>query len=150
MAAGWTGSLDQSHQEYPWWRKPIVQAQSSSFDVDADGIADTIDQLSTKYVVGRVILTSRLRQVLGNSVYLVANSGGPLMDPNLNGIAIEGVGKKWTVAQARGFLEAERSIGRSPFIAAGWVTSVECVDPTRQLARQVPGTCYGRVSTINL
>src|SRR5262245_6540463 len=127
MAAGWDGLyLDQSHQEYPWWRKPIVQAQSSNFDVDADGITDTLNDLSTKWVVGRVIFTSRLRQVLGNPVYLVANSGGPLIDSNLNGIAIEGVGKKWTVAQAKGFLLSERAYARTPFIAAGWVISAEC------------------------
>lgn len=149
MGAGWDGLyLDQSHQEYPWWRKPIVQAQSSNFDVDADGITDTLDQLSTKYVAGRVLLTSRLRQALGSSVYLVANSGGALTDPNLNGITIEGVGKKWTVAQAKAFLLAERAIARTPFLAAGWVIAPECVQPTLQLAHQVPGTCYGRVPTL--
>src|SRR5262249_5674102 len=130
---------------YPWWRKPIVQAQSSNFDVDGDGITDTLDDLSLKWVVGRTMLTYRLRQLLGSSVYLVANSGGPLVDSNLNGITIEGVGRKWTVAQAANFLEAERAVARSPFFAAGWVISAECVTPTRSLTRLVPGCCYGRV-----
>jgi len=145
MAAGWDGlDIDQSHQDYPWWRKPIVQEQSSNFDVDGDGVTDTIDDLAQKYVAGRAILTMRLRQELGNSAYLVANSGGPLADPNLNGITIENVGVKWTVTQATGFLQAQKAVGRTPFIAAGWVISASNVTPTRTLARTVPGCCYGR------
>jgi hypothetical protein len=54
------------------------------------------------------------------------------------------VGTKWMVVQAVAFLQAEKAVARSPFVAAGWVTSAACVTPTRQLARAVPGTCYGR------
>lgn len=146
MAAGFDGLyLDQSNKVYPPWRRAAVQSQSSNFDCDADGFADTVDQLAEKWASGRAVLTYRLRQELGSSAILIANSGGALGDPNLNGITLEGVGKRFTLAQARDFLLAQKLVSRTPFLAVGWVTSAESAVPTQTLVSQVPGTHYGRV-----
>jgi hypothetical protein len=138
--------LDQCHRDYPPWQKAAVLAQSSDFDADGDGVQDTLDDLARKWVVGRVMMTSRLRSALGGSAILLANSGGPLVDASLNGITIEGVGSQWTVVQARSFLQAERAVARTPFFGAGWVLTEECDAPTRNLARLVPGCFYGRMT----
>lgn len=146
MAAGFDGLyLDESYSVYPPWRRSAVSAQSANFDVDADGLADTVDKLVTKWSNGRAAMTSRLRQVFGNSVYLVANAGGPLVDSNLNGITLEGVGVRFTFAQAKSYLLAQKAVGRAPFVGAGWVTSAASALPTYTLALQVPGTHFGRV-----
>ena len=98
-----------------------------------------------KWANGRGVLTYRLRQELGPARILVANSGGPLGDSNLNGITLEGVGKRFTVEQARSHFLGQKQVARSPFVAAGWVTQPECALPTLSLMTQIPGMRYGKM-----
>jgi len=102
----------------------------------------------------------RLRQVLEGR----SGSGRSNVAPGVDGApgalteprgAAEAPGRKLSrrrllqagavAAGAAGFLGAEKNVAQPPFLAAGWVTSADCVAATRQLARQVPGTCYGRI-----
>ncbi|MFN8177299.1 MAG: hypothetical protein U0167_05195 [bacterium] len=144
---GWDGLyVDQCTSEYPAWRKALLDSLTTSFDIDGDGVADTMDQLDAQYAAWRPYFTQRLREVLGNDAILVANAGGPLVDSALNGITLEGVGTRFTVPDARGYLHAQLAVARPPFVAALWITTDGSREPSLGLAREIAGVHYGTVA----
>lgn len=147
MAAGWDGMyLDQTNAVYPNWRRATVLAQTTNFDVDGDGLADRIDDVAAQWAANRPLYTQRLREVLGGSVCLVANSGGALGDPALNGITLEGVGSRFTADEGRSHLIGQRAVSMAPFTAVLWATTPESSEPSRLVAEEFPGVHWGYVA----
>ena len=145
MAAGWDGFyLDQSTGFYPPWRRAMLLDQTPNFDFDADGVSDSIDKIQLRYPLGRYNFTRRLREELGDAKVIVANSGGPLGDSNLNGICLEGVGDRFTITQARDYVTNQEEVSRSPFTAVFWATTVASEAPSMQLATEL-GVHYGAI-----
>jgi hypothetical protein len=146
MAAGWDGFyVDCCNLLYPDWRRATLLSQTTTFDCDGDGVADTIEKLENQYASNRPYFTRRLRQELGPDVILVGNSGGALADINLNGITLEGVGDRFTVEEARTYFAQQEAVSRDPFTAVLWATTDLSRGPSRALAGEIPGACYGVV-----
>ncbi len=144
MAKDWDGMyLDQCNAAYPNWRVAAVLAQTASFDADGDGLADRIEDVAAQYAANRPRYTQRLRAELGDAVILVANAGGALGDPELHGITLEGVGDRFTVAQARSHLAGQAAVSRAPFTAVLWATTPPSDAPSRALAAEIPGVYWG-------
>ena len=113
------------------------------FDCDGDGIADSIGKVEAQYAQYRPVFTQRLRQELGTAKILVGNAGGPLGDPSLHGITLEGVGVRFTVEQARGYLAEQEGLGFAPFTAVLWATTDPSRVPSRELAAEFHGAHFG-------
>jgi hypothetical protein len=144
---GWDGLyVDQCTSEYPSWRKALLDSLTTEFDIDGDGVADTMDKLDAQYATWRPYFTQRLREVLGNDVVLVANAGGPLVDSTLNGITLEGVGTRFTVPDARSYLQGQGAVAHAPFVSALWITTDGSRTASLDLAREIPGVYYGTVA----
>jgi len=148
MAAGFDGLyVDQCNAAYPPWRQALLDSLTSAFDADGDGLADRVEDVVSMYAAGRPVLTRRLREVLGEDALLIANSGGALADPELQGITLEGVGDRFTVQQARSFLAQQEAVGRPPFTAVLWATTAASEGPSRTVAGEFPGVHYGVIDS---
>lgn len=147
MAAGWDGFyIDQCEAHYPPWRLQKLAEATTAYDANGDGSPDTPEQVVAQYDTWRPYLVQRLREVMGNDAVLIANSGGPLGDANLNGICLEGVGTRFTPQEARSALLGQRDVSRMPFVAALWITTDGSRQPSLELAREIPGVHYGTVA----
>ena len=144
MDRNWDGMyLDQCTEAFPPWRRALLLSQTLSFDGDGDGVADRIEDLEAQYAEYRPRFTQRLREELGDARILVGNAGGPLADPSLSGLTLEGVGDRFTIAQARGYLAQQEAVGRSPFTAVLWATTNVSRAPSWQLSAEFDGVYYG-------
>ena len=73
----------------PEWKAHITTV-TDRFDIDGDGVPDTFQKLDAQWGAWRGYVMRGLREALGPTRILVANSGVPTMsDPSLNGITIE-------------------------------------------------------------
>jgi hypothetical protein len=147
MARGFQGLyLDNCTAEVPTYRLNKLFAQAPRVDVDGDGEADDRDAITALYAAWRPYYTEQLREALGEGVILLANSGGALGDPVLNGITLEGVGDRFDVVSARSHFDSQRLVGRLPFLGVAWVTSDESELPTRDFVPGVDGLHYGFIA----
>ncbi len=145
MQVPWDGFyIDQCNALYPNHRMLTLNSITDDFDMDGDGVEDSMAILVLRYGQGRPYLTARMREAFPDKI-LVANSGGGLGDPALNGITLEGVGDRFTVLQARDFLTAQRSVAVAPFHAVLWNTTQESELPSRELAEELDGVYFGHV-----
>jgi hypothetical protein len=90
-ASSWDGLyLDDSGTTYSEPFQHIITAQTTQFDIDADGRPDNISDITAQYMAFRPYFFAKLRDAVGPDRMLVANTGPPFApDPNLNGITIE-------------------------------------------------------------
>ena len=147
MAAGWDGLyIDQCEAHYPPWRLTKLAEATSAYDANGDGSPDSPVQVVAQYDAWRPYFVQRLREVVGDGAVLIANSGGPLQDTNLNGICLEGVGTRFTPEEARNALLGARDVSRNPFLAALWITTDGSRQPSLELAREIAGVHYGKVT----
>jgi hypothetical protein len=146
MTRGFQGLyLDNCTAVVPPYRLQQLFAMAPRVDIDNDGQPDDQGEILSTYATWRPYYTEQLRAALGDDVLLVANAGGALGDPVLNGITLEGVGDRFPVETAREYLDGQRQVGRLPFLAVGWVTTPQSDEPTRDLVPQMAGLHYGYV-----
>jgi hypothetical protein len=146
MPLGWDGLyIDNCTRVYPNWRKTRINSQTDSIDVDEDGVADTWDQVDTIYGTWRPYFTERLREYLGASAILVGNAGGPLGDPQLNGITLESIGTRFTIAQGRQYFTGQSVLAASPRVNVAWIILPGDVAPTLTLAQELSNLWVGEV-----
>lgn len=146
MPMGWDGLyVDNCIKVYPNWRKQRIDEQTDSIDVDDDGIPDSWDQVDAIYEAWRPYFTERLRTLLGSSAILVGNAGGPLGDPNLNGITLESVGTRFTVSQARQYFTGQSVLATLPHVNVAWIVVPGDVAPTLSLAQELNDVWVGEV-----
>jgi hypothetical protein len=144
MTWQWDGIfLDNCTPTIPGHILKAITLQTEEFDFDNDGVLDTVEDAQRSYETWRPYFTRRLREELGDGVILIANSGGVLDDPQLNGISLEAIGTLWTEEEATDILERQRAVGRSPWLGIGWVENATDIDPTSSLARRLDGVYYG-------
>ena len=147
LVAGYDGLyVDNCSEVYPPWRQAIILEQTSSFDYDGDGLADSMADLLTEYEASRAYFTARLREVLGADAVLIGNAGGALADPALNGITLEGVGDRFPATQARSLFLAAQEVSRAPWLAVAWATTSASVEGCRGVAEALPGVHFGVVA----
>jgi hypothetical protein len=147
MQLPWDGMyVDESTQAFPQWKLDNLTQNTPNFDIDGDGVADTVQKLSTTYAASRPYFTAQLRAVLGPTAVVVGNAGGPLVDPSLNGITLERVGVRYTVADAQGYVAAEHAVATWPKLSVAWIidAAVEAADAAT-LAASEPGVIVGDV-----
>jgi hypothetical protein len=146
MPLGWDGIyIDNCTRNYPNWRKADIDEQTDSIDVDEDGIADTWGQVDAIYHTWRPYFTERLREHLGASAILVGNAGGPLGDSKLNGITLESVGSRFTIAQARQYFTGQAVLSATPRVNVAWIIQPRDVAPTLTLAQELSNLWVGEV-----
>lgn len=146
MAAGFDGLyLDNCTASVPQWRIDDLLEASSWIDYDNDGVGDLHTDIPAVYETWRPYYTEQLRAAVGDDVLLIANSAGALDDSVLNGITLEGVGARFDREEARDLFNGQASVGRSPFLGVGWVTSPDTDEPTRSLVPEVPNLYYGHI-----
>ncbi len=146
MAAGWDGLyVDMCTGAYPNWKLEDLLEIAPNFDIDDDGVGDHTADLHIQYGTWRPYFTQRLREELGSQVVIVGNSGGPLADAALNGITLEGVGSRFTIAEARSALDGAEAAAWAPFLAVLWATTPESEQPSLDLAAEREGVHFGRV-----
>jgi hypothetical protein len=147
MEVPWDGFyVDQCTKTYPNHRNLTLLEITDRFDVNDDGVEDTVEFLSQRYEYGRPILTRALRDAFPDKI-IVANSGGRLDDPMLNGLTLEGVGDRFTLDEARTFLTAQRAVARQPYHAVCWSTTEESDRGALELAEEL-GVYYGFVTDL--
>jgi hypothetical protein len=147
MSVPWDGFyIDQCNKIFPNHRKAKLNEITDSFDINNNQVPDSIASLDSQYGTWRPYFTTKMRQAFPNKI-IIANSGGQLDDPALNGITLEGVGDRFTVPQALSFLNSQASVGVPPFRAVLWKTTPESEQPSRDLAAQMPGVYFGTVYT---
>lgn len=145
MTTPWDGFyIDQCTKSYPNHRKITLQEITDSFDIDWDGVADTVEFLSQRYEYWRPKYTLAMRQAFPDKIML-ANAGGRLDDPRLNGISLEGVGDRFTLDQARSYYNSQRAVATLPHLAAAWRTTEASGEGTRLIAQEL-GIYYGVVA----
>jgi hypothetical protein len=121
LAVSWDGLyVDQAHRHYPSWKKVRLLREAPSFDIDGDGTADRLWQIDASYEAWKPHFLRRLRKVLGRRRILIANSGGELVDPSLNGITLEGIGVRHEVEDAGSWFRAQRAVAVPPFLGVVW------------------------------
>jgi hypothetical protein len=123
--------IDQSNGRYPPWRRVMLEALTGGFDTNGDGAPETVAAAELQYETWRPYFTARLREEIGPDRIVIANSGGALGDPNLNGITLEGVGSRFTTAQGTTYLLEQKAVGQAPFFGVLWGTVPDSVEPSR-------------------
>ncbi len=151
MDAAWDGFyIDMCTAVFPDYRIRRLSNITDSYDIDGDGSPDSEVDIQTQYATWRPYFTARLRETLGEEMIVLGNSGGALDDPSLNGITLEGVGIRFTPAEARAALASQRAVGQDPFQAVLWVTGAESHAPTLDLAESLDGVFYGELNYVVL
>jgi hypothetical protein len=135
--------LDQSNALYPPWRRAMLEALPGPFDSNGDGLADSVPAAQFQYREWRRYFTTRLREELGPDAVVIGNSGGAMVDANLNGITLEGVGDRFTIAQAKSHMLGQKAVSTAPFFGVFWATTLASEQPSRALAVEIPGVHYG-------
>jgi hypothetical protein len=147
LQVDWDGFyLDVCSPEFPPWRKKSLLAQTSSFDIDSDGLPDRLDDIDSMYNTWRPYFTAEMRRMVGGDEILIGNANGPLVDPVLNGIALENVGTWFTVEQAREYLLDQKGVSTSPFMCAVWAIHEGTWRACVALAGEVEGVHLGETA----
>jgi len=143
MALPWDGFyIDQCNKIFPNHRKITLQEITDSFDIDDNNIRDSIALLDARYDQWRPYFTAKMRSTFPTKL-IIANSGGQLDDPALNGITLEGVGDRFTVEEARSYLLSQKAVSRQPFRGVCWKTTDESEEGTQDLTDEMTGVYYG-------
>lgn len=146
MAAPWDGFyIDQCNKVFPNHRKITLQEITDRFDIDNNGVKDSIALIDSRYGQWRPYFTTQMRYNFPTK-RIIANSGGQLDDPALNGISLEGVGDRFTVTEARTFLLSQKAVCFAPFMSVCWKTTDESEEGTEYLTDQMTGVYYGVLS----
>ena len=89
--ASWDGIyLDELDDAFPSRWKGTIANQTSNFDINGDGVADSFDELDAQYAAWRPYYTQVMRAAVGPDRLLIGNGGAPATaDPALNGRTIE-------------------------------------------------------------
>ncbi len=150
MTAGWDGMyVDQCTALYPSWKVSQLLDITTNFDIDDDGFGDLPASLLAQHETWRPYFTQRLREELGEAAVIVGNSGGPLADAALNGITLEGVGARFTVAEAGAYLDEAEAATSRPFLAILWATTAESEAPSRELADARESVHFGVIESVD-
>jgi hypothetical protein len=145
MSVPWNGIyVDLCTKVFPDRRKGILNSITDRFDINNDHFADNMALLDLQYGTWRPYFTSKLRQAFPDKL-IIANSGGRIDDSALNGISLEGVGDRFTEAEARLYLTAQLRLGVAPFTCILWRTTAASEQPSRRLAAEIAGVYYGTV-----
>jgi len=143
MAVPWDGFyIDQCNKVFPNHRKLTLQSITDRFDIDNNDIKDSIALLDTRYAQWRPYFTAKMRATFPGK-RIIANSGGQLDDPALNGITLEGVGDRFTVNQARGYVLSQKAVSAPPFLGILWKTTDQSEQGTLLLSDELVGVYYG-------
>ena len=143
MSVPWDGFyIDQCNKIFPNHRKITLQEITDSFDIDNNNIRDSIALLDARYGQWRPYFTAKMRATFPTK-RIIANSGGELNDPALNGITLEGVGDRFTVADARSYLLSQKAVSITPFTSVCWKTTDESEQGTETLSDEMIGVYYG-------
>lgn len=121
----------------------------TNWSCDGDtSTAETWNDLLAQWAAYRPTLTAALRQMAGSSKIIVGNSGGALNDPYLNGITLEDVGTRFTLAQAASHFRAQRAASKyKPFLGIAWAadTSATNINACLAVTDSVPGVIFGHI-----
>jgi hypothetical protein len=143
MAVPWDGFyIDQCNKAFPNHRKMTLLSITDRFDIDNNNIKDSMALLDTRYAQWRPYFTAKMRATFPNK-RILANSGGQLDDPALNGITLEGVGDRFTVSQARTYVLSQKAVSTQPFLGILWKTTEESEQGTQLLSDELLGVYYG-------
>lgn len=147
LKADWDGFyLDVCNATFPAHRKRKLARLGVPVDFDGDGSPDPVERIDAVYEKWRPYFTARMREIVGPDRLLVGNSGGPLVDPALNGITLEGVGVRFDPEDARDWIRAQRAVAAAPFCSILWSTTAPAVEPSRRLARESDGVFLGTMA----
>ncbi len=144
MALGTDGIyVDQVTWTFPEWKRVLLLQLAPVFDVDDDGIADDLAKLDLVYGTWKPHFLQRLREEVGDQAILLANTNGPLGHPAVNGMCIENVHYRFTVAQARAWITEQVWLSRRPRYNVLWAFNGVSWWPSEALARELPSVHVG-------
>ena len=158
--------IDDFMQEMPTgWTNNVVAITNNSFDVDNDGLPDTLATMATKYTAGKAYFSAQMRLMLGPGKYLSANTGSRACatcpdlspDPALDGQSIE---FEWCTASRGGLAACHAALQSQHVVALAqrrqvvpfslmWLTERTIIEPAiqcaqlRQLQRTMPWILAG-------
>ena len=114
------------------------QVPGRKYDLDGDGVADTLTQFEDSYFAWNSAFVSAVRQSLGPQAIMLANSAGSNSHPDLSGITIEmeactggAAGKQKCADALNGQHLATVSSGIAP-LSVLWLTHSESMTPAQQ------------------
>jgi hypothetical protein len=146
MEVGWDGLyVDMLTNEWSVSRKRRLEEITTTYDIDNDGVADTLYDLDRTYETWRPYFTQQLRDALGATTILIGNAGGRLADPALNGITLEKVGERFSLHQARWYFMIQKLYSDYPPLSIGWVFDAPHEGATLQLARELDWVHFGQI-----
>eukprot|EP00295_Goniomonas_pacifica_P046131 CAMPEP_0175911126 /NCGR_PEP_ID=MMETSP0108-20121206/8031_1 /TAXON_ID=195067 ORGANISM="Goniomonas pacifica, Strain CCMP1869" /NCGR_SAMPLE_ID=MMETSP0108 /ASSEMBLY_ACC=CAM_ASM_000204 /LENGTH=346 /DNA_ID=CAMNT_0017233359 /DNA_START=1 /DNA_END=1041 /DNA_ORIENTATION=- len=123
------GYVSPDKAKYSW-------PSDEKMDWDGDGQPDTPEQVTQQHFAWAPTFVSRLRDIIGTSSIIIANSAGALSDPNLDGLTIEMescLDSKSCDTAIMGQRAASRG-GGSP-LSIMWLTHSETMPPAEQCKR---------------
>ena len=103
-----------------------------TLDANGDGKADSMPEILDQYTRWRNALTALLREELGPSTVLIANTAGPGADPNLNGITLEMEACAPDPAACAGWFRDQEQIGAKPAVSVIWTCNVQSMPAQEQ------------------
>jgi hypothetical protein len=146
MQASWDGLyIDMCTASFPLHRKRRLEEISPNYDIDDDGSADTREDIDRNYDQWRPYYTARLRDVVGEHRVIIGNSAGALIDPSLNGITLEKVGERVTLAQARDYFTSHAAATSYPPLSVAWIFSTLHQEASARIAAELDYVLAGDV-----
>lgn len=104
------------------------------FDSNGDGAADSNLQMAAQYSSWAPVFVYKLREAWGGDAIILANSAGPLSDPDINGLTIE-MESCLDEESCTNALLAQNAVARSPSVSVLWLTHSESMPPQEQCQR---------------
>jgi len=169
MLQDWDGIyLDQCTRRWPFRKRTLLEGLDVTYDIDQDGLADTMDDLDAQYETWRPYFTSELRRVLRRNVshpddpvggtpsrpssigapgvMLVGNVARDIIDPALNGITFEAIGVAIQLDYAMLWAQAQQAVARPPKLLGAWARLQQSIVPSMTFA-ELMGGYYGTLET---
>eukprot|EP00039_Didymoeca_costata_P001546 m.53215 g.53215 ORF g.53215 m.53215 type:complete len:334 (+) comp10849_c0_seq2:5027-6028(+) len=82
----------------------------------------TIAEIEEQYNTYRPAFSARLREALGKDAIMIANCGGGMVDPNLNGLTIEACDNQESCSE---WFQAQAKVAQSPKINIMWLKGAD-------------------------
>jgi hypothetical protein len=121
------GYVDPSNYKIPKF------PSGESYDFNNDGKPDSPEDVVKQYSTYTPLFVQRLRDLLGPSPLIIANSAGRNPDKNLNGLTIE-MEACLSYTDCTSALQENFDVGAKPTVSALWLTHSESMPAEQQCA----------------
>jgi len=106
-------------------KKPIMNS-TDKYDFNGDNQPDTVDDAVEQYKIYAPYFVQKIRDLIGDDKYIIANSAGRNPDPNLNGLTLE-MEACVDIQKCIDALEESKLVSKKPNLSVLWLTHSEAM-----------------------